>query len=457
MAVTQKSKQTAIPIRLVLVTMDTHLNSAARRAQFQLQRSIPGLSLQIHAASEFAGNPELTQKALTDIAAGDIVLATMLFMEDHYLPVFEALKAKRDDCDAMVCAMSAGDVVKLTKIGKLDMSKPASGPMAILKKLRPKAKTEGEKQTSSGAKQMKVLRLIPQILRWIPGTAQDVRVYFLTLQYWLGGSEENIFNLFSYLINRYAAGPREQLRGLAKPTDPVEYPDLGVYHPRMKNRLSENLTDLPKVIPDAKSRGRVGLLLLRSYLVSGNSGHYDPVIAALEAHGLQVVPAFAAGLDSRPAIDSYFMKNNQVTVDAVISLTGFSLVGGPAYNDAKAAEEVLAKLDVPYIAAHPVEFQTLTQWGGSDRGLMPVESTIMVAIPELDGATQPMVYGGRPGAAGTTCTGCHQRCTFTEEHNPQDMFTCVERTAMLAARTAKLVALRKSDKANRKIGLVIFN
>ncbi len=324
MAVQSKSKKEAIPIRLVLITMDTHLNSAARRAQYQLQRVIPGLSLQIHAASEFTGNPELTQKAITDIAHGDIVLATMLFMEDHYLPVFEALKAKRDDCDAMVCAMSAGEVVKLTKIGKLDMSKPASGPMAILKKLRPKPKSESEQHTSSGAKQMKVLRLIPQILRWIPGTAQDVRVYFLTLQYWLGGSEENLFNLFSYLINRYAAGPREVLRGLAKPTDPVEYPDLGVYHPRMKNRLSEKLSDLPKVIPDSKRRGRVGLLLLRSYLVSGNSGHYDPVIAALEAHGLQVVPAFASGLDSRPAIDTYFMKNNQVAVDAVISLTGFS-------------------------------------------------------------------------------------------------------------------------------------
>lgn len=457
MAVQSKSKKEAVPIRLVLVTMDTHLNSAARRAQFQLQRVIPGLSLQIHAASEFTGNPELIERAVQDIARGDIVLATMLFMEDHYLPVFEALKAKRDHCDAMVCAMSAGEVVKLTKIGKLDMSKPASGPMAILKKLRPKPKTEGEKQTSSGAKQVRVLRLIPQILRWIPGTAQDVRVYFLTLQYWLGGSEENLFNLFSYLINRYAAGPREALQGLAKPTEPVEYPDLGVYHPRMKNRLSEKLSDLPKVIPDSKRRGRVGLLLLRSYLVSGNSGHYDPVIAALEAHGLQVVPAFAAGLDARPAIDTYFIKNDKVTVDAVISLTGFSLVGGPAYNDAKAAEEVLARLDVPYIAAHPVEFQTLTQWGGSDRGLMPVESTIMVAIPELDGATQPMVYGGRPGAAGTTCTGCHQRCTFTEDHNPQDMFTCVERTAMLASRAAKLVDLRNSDKANRKVGLVIFN
>jgi len=78
-----------------------------------------------------------------------------------------------------------------------------------------------------------------------------------------------------------------------------------------------------------------------------------------------VVPAFASGLDSRPAIEAFFMKDGQCTVDAVVSLTGFSLVGGPAYNDARAAEEILAKLDVPYIAAHPVEFQTLDQWGGS--------------------------------------------------------------------------------------------
>ena len=46
-------------------------------------------------------------------------------------------------------------------------------------------------------------------------------------------------------------------------------------------------------------------------------------------------------------------------IDALVSLTGFSLVGGPAYNDAKAAEDMLARLDVPYIAAHPAEFQTL--------------------------------------------------------------------------------------------------
>ena len=103
----------------------------------------------------------------------------------------------------------------------------------------------------------------------------------------------------------------------------------------------------------AGERGTVGVLLLRSYLLAGNAAHYDGVIAALEARGLRVIPAFASGLDPRPAIERFFMKDGRRVVDAVVSLTGFSLVGGPAYNDAQAAEEMLAQLDVPYIAAHP--------------------------------------------------------------------------------------------------------
>jgi magnesium chelatase subunit H len=447
-------------MNMVLITMDTHLNSAARRAERELQKTIPGLSLKIHSASEYAASEKLLTECKNDIAAGDIVIVTMLFLEDHYLPIIDNLRARREQCDAMLCAMSAGDVTKLTRLSKLDMSLPASPLMTLMKKLRPTSKDKDGNSKgggTAGAKQMKMLRLIPQVLRFIPGTAQDLRAYFLSLQYWLGGSQENLFNLMSYLINRYAAGARASLRENAKAIDPVAYPDLGVYHPRMKGQLSERLQDLPVVVPKAKARGKVGILLLRSYLVSGNSGHYDPVITALEAQGLQVIPAFSSGLDSRPAIDAFFTHNGEASIDALISLTGFSLVGGPAYNDAKAAEEVLAKLNVPYIAAHPVEFQNLEQWGGSDRGLLPVESTIMVAIPELDGSTVPMVYGGRPGAAGKTCHGCHKECTFTEAHNPQDMFTCIERVGMLAARVGKLVDLRRSERAQRKVAIVLFN
>ena len=61
-------------------------------------------------------------------------------------------------------------------------------------------------------------------------------------------------------------------------------------------------------------------------------------------------------------IETYFMQNGVASVDAVVSLTGFSLVGGPAYNDSRAAEDLLARLDVPYVTAHPLEFQTIAQW-----------------------------------------------------------------------------------------------
>ena len=440
------------PIKVVIVTMDTHLASSINRASHTLGREFPGLSISLHAASEYAGNEPLIARCKKDIAQADIVIAGMLFLEDHFLPILDDLRQRRMHCDAMICLASATEVTQLTRLGQFDMGKPASGPMALLKKLR----GSKEKAATGGAAQMKMLRRLPQILRFIPGTAQDVRSYFLTMQYWLGGSDDNVLNMVRHVIDRGADGPRKVLRGSVKVPPPVDYPEVGVYHPRMVERYSENPQDLPLPTGGA-AHGTVGILLMRSYLLSGNAGHYDGVIAALEARGLRVIPAFAAGLDSRPAIDAFFMKNGQVAVDAVVSLTGFSLVGGPAYNDAKAAEEVLAKLDVPYVAAHPVEFQTLDQWGGSDRGLLPVESTIMVAIPELDGSTGPMVFGGRPGAAGVTCTGCHHACTFGESTNAQDMHSCPERALMLAARVSKLVALKRSHHRDRKVAIVLFN
>ncbi len=440
------------PIKVVIVTMDTHLASSINRASHTLGREFPGLSISLHAASEYAGNEPLIARCKKDIAQADIVIAGMLFLEDHFLPILDDLRQRRMHCDAMICLASATEVTQLTRLGQFDMGKPASGPMALLKKLR----GSKEKAATGGAAQMKMLRRLPQILRFIPGTAQDVRSYCLTLQYWMGGSDDNVLNMVRHVIDRGADGPRKVLRGSVKVPPPVDYPEVGVYHPRMVERYSENPQDLPLPTGGA-AHGTVGILLMRSYLLSGNAGHYDGVIAALEARGLRVIPAFAAGLDSRPAIDAFFMKNGQVAVDAVVSLTGFSLVGGPAYNDAKAAEEVLAKLDVPYVAAHPVEFQTLDQWGGSDRGLLPVESTIMVAIPELDGSTGPMVFGGRPGAAGVTCTGCHHACTFGESTNAQDMHSCPERALMLAARVSKLVALKRSHHRDRKVAIVLFN
>jgi magnesium chelatase subunit H len=430
-----------LPLRVVLVTLDSHVAGAAARAERRLHAELPGLVFNVHAASEWGEDGVALARCREDIACGDIVIVTMLFMEEHFLPVLPALQARRAHCDAMVCAMSAGEVMHLTRMGRFQMDGKTSGPMALLKRLRGSRKTgDGQTAPASGAAQMKMLRRLPQILRFIPGTAQDVRAYFLTLQYWLAGSEDNIANLVRLLVERYADGPRLAARQAVKAAPPQMYPEVGVYHPALRERMSESAAQLPAAGTD----GTVGLLLMRSYLLAGNAAHYDGVIEALQARGLNVIPAFASGLDARPAVERFFLDaSGRPKVDAVVSLTGFSLVGGPAYNDARAAEELLARLDVPYIAAMPVEFQSLAQWQASARGLLPVEATMMVAIPELDGATGSMVFGGRAGGAAQSAA--------------HDMIAAAERAAMLAARVARWVALRRSERQERKLGVVLFN
>lgn len=450
---------TAPTLRVAIVTMDNHLASAAARAQQLLHKPLPSVVLSVHAASDWATDASALAHCIAAIEQADIIIGSMLFMEDHFLPVLPALTARRDTCDAMVCIMSAGEVMKLTRIGRFTMDGTTRGPMAFLKKLRGKTDDKKKPAATAGAAQMKMLRRLPKLLRFIPGTAQDVRAYFLTLQYWLAGSDENIASMVQLLVNNFADGPRKVLRGKAPAAMPIEYPEVGVYHPRMKGaEVHKGMTDrLDRVPTIASSRGTVGLLLMRSYLLAGNARHYDGVIAALEARGLSVCPAYASGLDARPAVEQFFMKDGQPSVDAVVSLTGFSLIGGPAYNDSKAAEDLLATLDVPYVAVTPVEFQTLEQWGESDRGLLPVEATMMVALPELDGASGSLVYGGRSEAGGNSCTGCSRACTFPQAENAQDMQVCSERADMLAARVEKLISLRKSKRAERKVAVVLFN
>lgn len=426
-------------LRVALVTLDGHLAGAAERAFAALARRSPGIECSLHCAGEWADEPDLVGRCIEAIGAADIVIVCMLFMEDHIRQVLPALEARRDDCDAMFCFMSAGEVMRLTRLGAFSMSGRQSGPIALLKKLRG-GKASGA--PSSGRKQLAMLRRLPRILRFIPGTAQDLRAYFLGMQYWLAGSEHNVRNLIALMVSRYAAGPRECFRSTVTVEDPIEYPEVGLYHPSIEGATSESLADLPAPPKKQKRRGTVGLLLMRSYILAGNTDHYDAVITALERRGLRVIPVFSGGLDARPAVERYFNRENGVQIDALLSLTGFSLVGGPAYNDAAAAEGMLKDLDVPCIAAHGTEFQSTEAWSRSEQGLQPVETTMMVAIPELDGAIAPTLYAGRSEESAAGARGMH----------PLE-----ERVDALAERCAKIVRLRHTPRAERKVAVVLFN
>ncbi|MGY6536080.1 MAG: magnesium chelatase subunit H [Pararhodobacter sp.] len=434
----------ARPYRFVVVTLDAHAAGPAARVLPRLAADFPGLEVSIHAAAEWAGNPAALAEARQDIERADIVVANLLFIEEHITAVLPQLTEARARADAFIGVIADPQIVKLTRMGDLDMAAPPSALGKLMKKLR--GAKDGK--PASGERQMALLRRLPKILKFIPGKAQDLRAWFLSMQYWLGGSDDNIEAMIRFLVARYARRPEwRQVQAAA----PVDYPDVGLYHPDAADpqhgRITTDITRLPR---PANHRGTVGLLMMRSYVLASDTAHYDAVIRALEAQGLAVIPAFASGLDGRPAIEAY----HQGKIDALVSLTGFSLVGGPAYNDSPAAVETLTRLDVPYLAAHPLEFQTLGQWAGTAGGLGPVETTMLIALPEIDGATCPTVYGGRHGIDG--CAGCPNGCHAADTQNAKAMAPCPERIANLADKAARIVALRRRQVTDRKIAVVLY-
>ncbi len=431
----------ATTLRFVIVTLDSHLADAFEGARAVLQSQLPGLELSMHIAADWGTNPASAERARADIARANIICCTQLFQDEYAKEVLEAVLARRADADAVLCALCTPELMKCTRLGKFDMgaaeSRSIFSPISLLKKLRG-SRGEGK---SSGERQMKALRTLPSILKFIPGTAQDVRAYLLLLQYWLSGSQANIEGMIRYIIDRYATGPRKALRGTLAPKQPETYAEVGLWHPALGEY---GITDSPAGLPKSSgANGTVGLLVGRSYLLAGNTAHYAAVVRAIEAKDLRVLPAFASALDARPALARYFRDaEGRPLIDALLNLTGFSLVGGPAYNDAAAAQVELQSLDVPYLTLQTLEFQTIEEWRNDARGLNPLQATLQIAIPELDGAIAPTVFGGK----GTSQNG---KAAVSEP--------IPERIERVANRVAALVALRRKERAERKLAVLLFN
>ena len=113
--------------RVVIVTLDAHSAGPAARVSERLAGEFPGLSVTVHAAAEWAENPAALDLARDAVRHADIVVANLLFIEEHITAILPDLQARRDLCDAMIGVIADPQVVKLTRMGDLDMAKPASG------------------------------------------------------------------------------------------------------------------------------------------------------------------------------------------------------------------------------------------------------------------------------------------------------------------------------------------
>ena len=106
-------------------------------------------------------------------------------------------------------------------------------------------------------------------------------------------------------------------------------------------------------------------------------------------------------------------------------------------NDSAAASEFLRELNLPYRSAVSLDTQTIEAWSDSATGLNPVQAGMQIAIPEIDGATEPFIYGGIPVRG-------------------QEPVALEDRCRRLARRLKRWNRLRTAPRDDLKLAIVLF-
>ncbi|MFW6264118.1 MAG: magnesium chelatase subunit H [Cyanobacteriota bacterium] len=441
-------------VKVVYVVLEPQYQSTLSQAVRSINENNPNLAIEVSGyLIEELRDPTNYEEFQRDVAEANIFIASLIFIEDLAQKVVAAVTPHRDRLDAAIVFPSMPEVMRLNKLGTFSMAQLGQSKSAIAQFMKKRKQNSG---ASFQDAMLKLLRTLPSVLKYLPiDKAQDARNFMLSFQYWLGGSAENLENFLLMLTDKYVVRTEANGEKSEKLTyaEPVVYPDMGIWHPlsmqmfedvkeylnwyNSRNDISDDLKD-----PLAPC---VGLVLQRTHLVTGDDAHYVAMVQELEAMGARVIPVFSGGLDFSKPVDLYFWdvvpnsgKEQVPLVDVVVSLTGFALVGGPARQDHPKAIDSLKRLNRPYMVALPLVFQTTEEWEDSDLGLHPIQVALQIAIPELDGAIEPIILSGRDGATGRA-------------------IALQDRIEAIAQRAMKWANLRRKPKLNKKVAITVFS
>jgi magnesium chelatase subunit H len=437
-------------IKVVYVVLEPQYQSALSAAVRSINQNNPHLAIEISGyLLEELRSPENYEAFQQDVSRANIFIGSLIFIEELAEKVVAAVEPHRERLDVAVVFPSMPQVMRLNKMGSFSMAQLGQSKSAIAQFMRKRKEKSG-----SGFQDgmLKLLQTLPKVLKYLPiDKAQDARNFMLSFQYWLGGSSENLENFLLMLVDKYVSKePGQQHFAPLQYRDPVTYPDMGIWHPlapQMFEDVREYLNwhasrqDISSDLKDPLAP-TVGLVLQRTHLVTGDDAHYVAMVQELECMGARVIPIFAGGLDFAKPVDAFFQdplaKGQSAIVDVVVSLTGFALVGGPARQDHPKAIESLQRLNRPYMVALPLVFQTTEEWQDSDLGLHPIQVALQIAIPELDGAIEPIILSGRDGATGKA-------------------IALQDRIEAIAQRALKWANLRRRPKIHKKVAITVFS
>ena len=443
--------------RIVLIAGFESFNADLYRKAADLANSrCPELDIRVFSDRNITTNSTEVAAALKN---ADVFFGSLLFDYDQVV----WLRERVANIPIRLIFESALELISLTKIGAFAIGdKPAGMPKPIKFILD---KFSNGKEEDKLAGYISFLKIGPKLLKFIPvQKVQDLRNWLIIYGYWNAGGSENVASLFWTIAEKYL----DLKVGDIPP--PMETPDMGLLHPDYQGFFTspkaylewyQRRSQESGVRSQEKERNKItqspiiGILLYRKHVIT-KLPYIPQLIRYFEKAGLTPLPIFINGVEGHVAvrdwmtsdyetqerqrgnIETLSLSAESVKIDAIVSTIGFPLVGGPAGSmeagrQVEVAKRILTAKNVPYIVAAPLLIQDIHSW--TRQGVGGLQSVVLYALPELDGAIDTIPLGGLVG---------------------EQIYLVPERIQRLTNRVKSWVSLRQKPISQRKIAIILY-
>ncbi|MEG3956718.1 magnesium chelatase subunit H [Microcoleus sp. herbarium2] len=451
--------------RIVLIAGFESFNADLYRKAAELAVSgCQGLEVRVFSDRALADEPDAVAAALLN---ADVFFGSLLFDYDAVM----WLRPRVESIPVRLVFESALELMSLTQIGAFKIGDKPKGMPKPVKFILDKFSNGREEDKLAGY--ISFLKVGPKLLKYVPvQKVQDLRNWLIIYGYWNAGGADNVVSMFWIISEKYLG------LKVAKIPPPVETPNMGLLHPDYNGYFESPRQYLDWYLGNQSARGGqearptkfgpnwfqnsyqvkspvVGILLYRKHVIT-KQPYIPQLIRYFEDAGIVPLPIFINGVEGHVAVRDWMTTANEtarrkqgnietlslsqdaVEVDAIVSTIGFPLVGGPAGSmeggrQVEVAKGILTAKNVPYFVSAPLLIQDIHSW--TRQGIGGLQSVVLYALPELDGAIDPVPLGGLVG---------------------EDIYLVPDRAKRLTSRINNWVKLRQTPPSERKIAIILY-
>ena len=437
--------------RIVVITGFEVFNGELYRQAANLAVSrCPDLEINIFSDRSLNSEPEVVEAALK---TAQVFFASLIFDYEQVM----WLRQRIQHIPVRLVFESALELMGLTQLGKFAIGDKPTGMPKPIQFILSKFSSGREEDKLAGY--LSFLKTGPKLLKFIPAKkVQDLRNWLIIYGYWNAGGAENFAAMCWTIAEKYLG------LKIGEIPPPQETPNMGLLHPDYEgyftsprdylnwyqNQQKAKLQNL-----QSSSIPTVAIILYRKHVIT-KQPYIPQLIRYFEAAGLLPVPIFINGVEGHVVVRDWLttayekqqrqqgniatpsLSPEAVEVDVIISTIGFPLVGGPAGSmeagrQVEVAKRILTAKNIPYIIAAPLLIQDIYSW--TRQGIGGLQSVVLYALPELDGAIDTVPLGGLVG---------------------EDIYLIPERVNRLTQRVKNWIKLHKTPPAQRKVAIILY-